>query len=305
MELSKPKRIGLIVLIIATIVTVLLVSREPKFQGKLARAWVEDLTSDSEDSRAKAQQAVRELGSNAVPVLLEKLTTPERKWRETVAAGPLTNFIDVTTKSEARRQAKRGFMAVGGGAKPAIPELLKLLDDPNTAADAVQILKDLDNEVIPALLIAATNQESRLRAMVVVDLGYRHTNAPGVVSALAAGLKDPVPEVRSSAALALGKIPGSGESMVVALVESLTDSNAFVRTSAAQTLASYGPQASSAIPALTSLFHGTNGYQTNGLSPMVLLGQKMSAAQALRAIDPEAARSAGVPILKQTRPGYE
>ena len=100
MELSKPKRIGLIVLIIATIVAVLLVSREPKFQGKPARAWVEDLTSDSEDSQAKAQQAVREIGSNAVPLLLEKLTIPERGWRETVAAGPLTNFIDVTTKSE-------------------------------------------------------------------------------------------------------------------------------------------------------------------------------------------------------------
>jgi hypothetical protein len=80
-------------------------------------------------------------------------------------------------------------MAVGGGAKLAIPELVKLLDDPNTAADAVQILKDLDNEVIPALLFAATNQEQRLRAMVLWD---RIPPLPQITPALVAGAA-PIP----------------------------------------------------------------------------------------------------------------
>jgi hypothetical protein len=55
-----------------------------------------------------------------------------------------------------------------------------------------------------------------------------------------------------------------------------------------------GPRARAAVPALLRLYQETNAADIQGLNELALTGQRSSAAQALRAIDPEAAKKAGI-----------
>jgi len=87
--------------------------------------------------------------------------------------------------------------------------------------------------------------------------------------------------VRGNAAWALGEIHGQPESAVPALVGTLRDKDSLVRTMAAGAVKKFGADARPAARALAELFDDPDEQV------------KDSAAQALRAIDPEAADKAG------------
>lgn len=90
---------------------------------------------------------------------------------------------------------------------------------------------------------------------------------------------DPAPEVRSAAAVALGRI---GPLALPELVAALEDSSGCVRGSAAAALGGIGPSADAAVPALIKLSQGKDRVV------------RVLAAGAIVKVDPVAAATAGI-----------
>jgi HEAT repeat protein len=255
-------------------------SQEPSYQGRNVRSWIKDLTSPVESIRTTASHALNEIGSDAIPILLETLNRHDGPLKTTlirISERQQIARFKFTPASESQRQARKGFSALGRKGKPAIPELVKILAHTNTAQLAAHILCDFDNEAIPALLIAATNANDVVRGNVLSDLGLRHTNAPGVIPALVAGLNDISPNVRALAAFSLAQIPQAADSAVHELIAALEDRNEGVRNTAANTLGSFGAQAEQAVPALLRMFQGASALAVEGLTTVVPDSQRRAA----------------------------
>ena len=260
-----------------------LMPRQPRYEGKPAGQWVRQLNSPLESESDAAKKAIRELGTNAAPLLIEKLQATESALTSNLtqlAQKQTLLKLDLTTASEERSQGIQGFLALGTNANSSIPDLMKLLDNPTSADSAAYILTELNNKAIPWLIQAATHTNPIVRHRVVLDLGYRHTNAPGVVPVLIHTLQDPDSKVRGAATYALSRFLEEGKTIVPALLPLLDDSDLKVRLHAAQSLGTFGEQAKAAVPALLRVVKRD--------------GPSSTAGGALRKIDPGAALKAGV-----------
>jgi HEAT repeat protein len=101
---------------------------------------------------------------------------------------------------------------------------------------------------IPDLIQQLSSKDFHLRQQAAVQLGNLGLAAREAVPGLAKLLHDVAPEVRQSAAKALGQI---GKPAVPALTEALRDRDADARKNAARTLARLGSDAVPAVPALS------------------------------------------------------
>src|SRR5438309_9722959 len=92
--------------------------REPVYQGKQLSVWLRDLDDNTlaADSRNRAVDAVRQIGSNCVPSLIEMLRSsdswPKRKLMELVGKQSRIRF-HFTTAHECRSRAIRGIEGLG------------------------------------------------------------------------------------------------------------------------------------------------------------------------------------------------
>lgn len=129
-------------------------TKEPSYQGRSVTQWLKKLYQDSgaahpgpylstswvslkcglgggmpERPDAESMAALKEIGTNAVPVLLKLISKTDGK----LTSG-LKNLINrqtlfkmrVATAADDRQMGETGFVFLGADAKAAIPELLKL-----------------------------------------------------------------------------------------------------------------------------------------------------------------------------------
>ena len=275
----------LVVFILAGLVLVFLVRREPEYRGKAVRKWIGELNSKSEATSQSARRAVKDIGTNASAILLEKLKQSDPPYKsnlDSILRNQTIVKVDLNRASEAHKQAYEGFSALGQAAKSSLPELVKLLDDPPVAQRALYVLCQMDNAVIPFLLAAATNADPGIRAGALADVGNRAVHDREIVAAFVGGLQDPDSKVRWTAANALARYPEDVEVIVPALTQALEDSDRMVRSFAAQSLGAFGERAR---PAITDL-----------LQIIRTEGRTSTAAGALNKIDPTAAERAGVKV---------
>lgn len=270
--------------------------RSPRHGGKSVDYWTRSLTSTNESTQSNAVVALRALGTNALPALLAR-TAAEDSLLVSNAARLLRKqsvlSIPVPSAANDYREARLGLEALGTNANAAIPALLKMLEDPRTANRASGLLCNLNNEVIPALIIATTNADVQVRRRSITDLGWRHVNTPGVVDCLAKALvSDPDAMARAMAASGLRGIPELPESAMEPLLKALDDPDErYVASSAAQTLGDcFGSRARAAVPRLVQL------WQKHGIWT--------GAAESLTKIDPETARKHGAFVESRPNP-YE
>jgi hypothetical protein len=121
--------------------------KQPSYQGKSLSAWLEDYarteyanepdwtpawTEEDRQARARAVNAVREIGTNAIPWLLEMVSSQDHR-------GVL------------------GFQALGPAGKPAVPALIAMMQDPllthrATACPALGAIGPAAEEAVPVLL---------------------------------------------------------------------------------------------------------------------------------------------------------
>jgi hypothetical protein len=242
---------------------------EPVYQGKTFSAWLEfDTPGQWEEARA----AIRQMGTNAIPPLLQRLRATDPPFMlKLVALAQKQNVITIHYRppSSQHTAALMALQSLGPEAQGALPELLKIYDQ-NPSLQVQAGMPQVFGSIGPAAKAAAPsllqnmNNSGEFRRITIVR--------------------------------ALGAIHGEPDLVVPALVKLLKDPNFGVRMEAVSALGAFGPLAKTAIPSLIELAKEPdksiqgNMYHDWSSSPT---GSKQIAT-ALRQIDPEAAAKTGL-----------
>jgi hypothetical protein len=236
---------------------------EPVYRGKALTVWLQTYDPSSAFSqrfieRSEADDAVRHIGTNAIPILLQMLgeTDSILKLRLIALAERQQVLRFHFVRAETLYiEASRAFVVLGDSARDAVPDLIKLYNE-NISADSQCAIEDALSLIGPGakpaltlLLRAATNSDHRVRA---------------------------------NALWALGDIHAEPQLCVPVLVLALSDSHAGTRDSAVHALGMFGTNAQSAVPALWQLAHDTR------ISSFASPRERFEASQALRKINPDA-----------------
>lgn len=136
----------------------------------------------------------------------------------------------------------------GKEAAPAIPQLVKQLDNPHgmTSQRAAYALAEIGGEglkpAIPGLIQMLSNQHGYIRETAARALGNAGPLAASAVKPLIELLlKDTEEHPRAEAATALGKIAPTEPAVVTALIEAMKDKSGRVRSHVAPVLAKHAP----------------------------------------------------------------
>ncbi len=167
--------------------------------------------------------------------------------------------------------------------RPDVQGLIKQLQDPDPQKrkDAAFALSELGPKAAaaaPALVGALKDNDTRVWATMALGKIGSAAAAP-----LAEALKDEDANVRKAALTALIDIGSGADAAVPELTKALSDKDEEIRKDAAYVLAAIGSAAKSAMPVLAKAFGEDES-----------LDVKKAAGIALKAIDPEAAKRAGV-----------
>jgi len=158
------------------------------------------------------------------------------------------------------------------------------------AAQALGVLKPVPREAITPLAAALRDPEADVRTSAVYTLtrlGQQPNGGPAVTPAILGAFKDPEAGVRKAAASAFRSMEAPPRGAISSLVEALRDENAEVRAEAAFALMGFhSPPAREAVPALSAAFAGDPDRQVriNAARALGLMGPvARDAVPALRA----------------------
>jgi hypothetical protein len=181
-KLRRPKTIIAVVLGIAIVAWVIVPSRDngPYYQGKSLFTWllIEDRLITGQGDITQAQQAVRAIGTNAVPYLVRWIGEETPAWRISLYSStrarlrfhPTLLRMIVGREWLQARAADVGFALLGTNAAGAIPELEARMRNSKAmvpAARALGALARIGPPAMPALTNALAEPNHPQRAMVV------------------------------------------------------------------------------------------------------------------------------------------
>src|ERR1051326_2907366 len=180
--------------VVGGIALLLTPNNEPRYNGRALSGWLDIYCSSGSGVHTafeidEAADAVRHIGTNALPWLLRWLPYeyPRRPSIMDVIIGKLPiSFQDsrlamrLLTDQRARHSymAQRGFELLGPKAKPVIPELLRLTNDPKSpgaAAVALYVLSWMGKDGSDALFDVLNNDGHPHREGVVQKVGCART----------------------------------------------------------------------------------------------------------------------------------
>ena len=175
--------------------------------------------------------ALSQIGPAALPVLLETLKAEQ---------------------PPARGGAARSLGWMGPSATPAVPPLLELLDDPDTAVAQLSAEALGRIGVVPSLVETLAHESAARRRGAAYALGHMSTPPLKALPALLEVFQDGDEKVRVEALLTVG---GFGNAMVphlTQLVAALADPQPHVRDAAVAALTRAQPHSLPAVPLLVS-----------------------------------------------------
>ncbi len=250
---------------------------EPVYQGRSLSIWVEQASrSDQTDALGReASVAIRQIGTNGIPILLQWLRARDSAlFSKLYSLSYKHSFIrPLIIHPQAwylNEKSGTGFKVLGAVGKDAVPELMAISEEnisPDSrfyTFDALGSIGPPAEAAVPLLIQAARDRRIR----------YAHLGP-----------------VRWPAIEALGHIHAKPELAVPALIECLGDQEVQVKCKAVEALGEFGPRARPAVPKLLELVRSSDP----------LLGG--IAEDAIDKIDPEALKSAGLPLGPATAPG--
>lgn len=156
-----------------------LMPREPRYEGRSLSAWLADLDLESPKSQEKPAQAVRAIGTNALPWLRKMLVSKSPIWERTsVAVNANQSLIQfsVTPDNVVRNRALRGYSALGHQAKCDVPQLIELMESESSPQVRSYIALALGNigpaaaEAIPVLERATLDKNEEVHKNAVSAL---------------------------------------------------------------------------------------------------------------------------------------
>jgi hypothetical protein len=273
---------------------------DPVFDGKPLSAWLRSYFDydgmwprDPPESRTKqVDLAIRQIGTNSIPLLVSMLSAKDSRLKAALLSIMRKQHwvkIHITSAEERLATANLGFRALGAAAKPAIPALAELINDPTTSGAAIGSLSDIGADAIPVLARALTNRNASVRADAISGLRDIKGSAREIIPLLIDRLKDKDPLVRGRAAEAfrvLEVFDEQPQAVVSGLIELLDDTNDWPRRTAAESLGQFREKARAAIPKLLAALKDRNQQV------------RKSAAVSLWLIDAEVAAKAGIDVFR-------
>jgi peptidoglycan/xylan/chitin deacetylase (PgdA/CDA1 family) len=197
---------------------------DPEYQGKPLSAWLAELdrepgqllTPDLLTRHKDAVEAIRQIGTNGLPLLVE-WATAKRSW---ILAASESNM------QRHERRLRRGFMGLyvlGPAAAPAVPQLAAMLSDPMGGVDAAACLALTGPSSVPLLtnVLGGSNPYARDYAMRVV--GNLGSLAPDAVPMLLAIARSPVDPLAGTALCTLAEVSQDPAQHVPLFTEKLAD----------------------------------------------------------------------------------
>jgi len=324
--------IGAAILGASAILLLVLMSIEPKYQGRGISAWQNDWASK------KAQgfpAALQHIGTNALPYVVRNLALNDSTWRRNYSSlrPKLPNVLQrLFPKPKALLNdgdAYTVFYSLGSNSIPCAIVLLKH-DSPTVRHAAAMGLAQLRkqytaaNQAIPALIEALSDTDNIVRTSAAITLQVMGPDASNAVPALAKIVADTGggpqtssgPFTRAAAAVALGKMGPAAAAALPTLKSVLQESHSAVRGSAAVAIWRIDSDVDTALPVLLEeipradeipkwdwiVALGEMGPRAKQAAPQLAKELEQHhekwflnyVTNALKSIDPEAAAEAGV-----------
>ena len=220
-------------------------STEPSYHGRPLSVCLRDCSEGRDD---EAPNAIRAIGTNALPALFELARTKDSSGRKALLkfASRQSQFA-FEGSSEAHDLSMRGYAILGPAAAEAVPALTNLLSDPELQLSAILCLSHIGTaaeDAIPALLLQLTNTDYVVGASAKAALATIHRRPEQVVPVLIANLvarpaRDPTPHLTVEA---LGRFGNEANAAVPSIVPLLMDGRLLVRTAATNALKRIDPE---------------------------------------------------------------
>ncbi len=259
---SRVRRTGIIILVVAfAVVGICLIvvykrAKGPVYYGKPLNQWAEEALASDETIRLPAEQAIRRIGTNAIPYLMREIRCQDSGFKmsfmEFVKGHPgiKINFISA---SKRRQNAFEIASCFGPEPRRAFFWALEpFFDDPELIGCVGKTLLEKDYEADPnnapdfdlfrSIARHMTNVNPRVRGSLILmaSVGSSEDIAgTKLLDIWLARLKDNDTRVRAQAALAMIQFGRISEKIFTALISSLQDSNAEVRRNSADALCFY------------------------------------------------------------------
>jgi HEAT repeat protein len=231
-------------------------AEDPSYKEKPLSVWMGELRNkQSQEIRNQAQDAIRQIGTNALPFLLEEMRVLGVLWKNDI-----TNFYATPAMVNRQMSVLLTFDILGPWAKSAIPELRNRINDNGLVADFVaHALIQIDPKVAAETLTEAlTNQHYYVSCVAANRLYELGTNAEIAVPNLIWCLKDKSLDTNGSSNLrefsanALGVIRKPADEIIPALIQTMQhDNSPLVRRASARSLSKFETNSPLIISAFT------------------------------------------------------
>lgn len=243
--------------------------REPSYQGRRLSEWITSYNSHPRDQ--EAGDAIRQIGTDALPSLLRWIEYEEPGWRyrllhwlDARPSGATNDFLRRLFEGPAvarARSAVMGFEALGEKALPAVPDLARILYQARSGLrmqNASSALANLPGDTVLLLAEGLTDKSADTRVSVASYLrGLRvfpkesFIDPAPAVPLLVKAMNDGDPRIVTAAATSLGRLALQVDLSVPALTNKLCSSPTDeIRVAAARALAGFQGQAHTAVPSL-------------------------------------------------------
>ena len=240
---------GLVLL--AGLVWQILRPHEPVYGGKHLSSWLEQYATNHfvrprSAADKEAETAIRQIGTNALPVLLKLIATKDSRLKQKLMARlpkAWVTWIYPRQADEYRSLGARGFVALGPIAKPVVPALMNLASDPDPrvrylAIYALGSLGSAAQPAIPLLIQRLNDADDGTRIDAMQGLVAIHLEPELVIPVFVKYVKDPDQgqSMRWRAVQGLGNFGGQAKQAVPILLPLLRSEDELLREAATNSL---------------------------------------------------------------------
>lgn len=232
--------------------------REPWYQGKTLSAWLLQGAWTSARFTSAQEEAVRSMGTNALPFLVKWVQYASPPWRVRLSmiARRVGGRFWVLLRDERVERARLSLACLqmlGPDVSPVMPELVKMLKQTNAvvAVCALQVVDWAGKAGIPVLLDVLTNRHAYVGVYYLESaMGHLGPDGHFAVPPLLSCLTNKNWGVAVVALKWLGRIKLEPEVVVPALASCLEAPDARVKYAALQALGEFGDDARVVIPSI-------------------------------------------------------
>ncbi len=187
--------------------------------------WILLAGSTSQAADSSVKDLIAELNSPDAAVRLQAIDQLGARGGKAAEAAPALASLLKDADPSVRRHAVQALLAIRPDPKVMLPIFIKLMDDsdPGVHARILNAITDIGEPAVPRLIEALKNEKAAYWACIVLR-GMGPT-AKAAAPALAGMLKDPRPEIREAAVLALGAIGDAAAAFVPQIAAALNDEN--------------------------------------------------------------------------------